>query len=554
MVDLRKKPFYLSDEDIDWVEQTISEMSLEEKIGQLFVILDRKKDKKQIKELFDRYHVGGCRYEHGDAEAIYELNDYFQQVSKIPVLIACNCNSGGDGACSDGTHIATAAACGASGDEKVSYDTGYVSGKESTAIGCNWNFGPVCDILYNWRNTIVNSRAYGNNPDQVLKHCKAYIEGMRKSPIAVCCKHFPGDGVDYRDQHLMTTVNSLSEEMWKQYHGKVFAELIKKGVACIMPGHITLPFYQKEKINGYLPPATLSHELLTGLLKKEMHFNGVVVSDAMTMAGFRGWYKNDLEGQVASFLAGVDILLWPSYEYMDTVEVRIQRGEIPMERLDDAVRRVWAMKERFGLLNKNRELIRPVSAEEKAEIREAAKEITERSITLVRDEDHKLPLSLEKDKKLLLVAVTPVAHKGNDRDFKRLQNLRDEFVKNGFEVDFRRNILYEDQGWQDNATEVYDKVIFLVARNTHTPFGPLQLWDDEAQSVWAANSMDKSKVIVISLGSPYIGNEYFERVKTYINTYSNDASTHSALLRILLGQLPFKGKSPVNLEHKLFTF
>ena len=161
---------------------------------------------------------------------------------------------------------------------------------------------------------------------------------------------------------------------------------------------------------------------------------------------------------------------------------------------------------------------------------------------------------MEKDKKLLLVAVTPVAHKGNDRDFKRLQNLRDEFVKNGFEVDFRRNILYEDQGWQDNATEVHDKVIFLVARNTHTPFGPLQLWDDEAQSVWAANSMDKSKVIVISLGSPYIGNEYFERVKTYINTYSNDASTHSALLRILLGQLPFKGKSPVNLEHKLFTF
>ena len=78
--------------------------------------------------------------------------------------------------------------------------------------------------------------------------------------------------------------------------------------------------------------------------------------------------------------------------------------------------------------------------------------------------------------------------------------MRDEFVKNGFEVDFRRNILYEDQGWQDNATEVYDKVIFLVARNTHTPFGPLQLWDDEAQSVWAANSMDKSKVIVISLG------------------------------------------------------
>ena len=409
-------------------------------------------------------------------------------------------------------------ALGAANSPELAYKYGKSVALECRSLGINWVLHPVADLNMNPLNPIVNTRSVSDNPEKAVCLLSEQIKGLQDNSVAATIKHFPGDGVDYRDQHLMTTVNSLSEEMWKQYHGKVFAELIKKGVACIMPGHITLPFYQKEKINGYLPPATLSHELLTGLLKKEMHFNGVVVSDAMTMAGFRGWYKNDLEGQVASFLAGVD------------------------------------MKERFGLLNKNRELIRPVSAEEKAEIREAAKEITERSITLVRDEDHKLPLSLEKDKKLLLVAVTPVAHKGNDRDFKRLQNLRDEFVKNGFEVDFRRNILYEDQGWQDNATEVYDKVIFLVARNTHTPFGPLQLWDDEAQSVWAANSMDKSKVIVISLGSPYIGNEYFERVKTYINTYSNDASTHSALLRILLGQLPFKGKSPVNLEHKLFTF
>ena len=139
----------------------------------------------------------------------------------------------------------------------------------------------------------------------------------------------------------------------------------------------------------------------------------------MTMAGFRGWYEDRLEGEIQSFLAGVDILLWPSYQYMDTLEARITRGEIPMERLDDAVGRVWAMKERFGLLSPDRKLLRALTADEQKDIKKASREITESSITLVRDIDKKLPLSPEKDKKILLVAVTPVAKKGNDRETSR---------------------------------------------------------------------------------------------------------------------------------------
>ena len=212
------------------------------------------------------------------------------------------------------------------------------------------------------------------------------------------------------------------------------------------------------------------------------------------------------------------------------------------------------MKERFGLLSPDRKLLRALTADEQKDIKKASREITGSSITLVRDIDKKLPLSPEKDKKILLVAVTPVAKKGNDRDYTRLLNLKEEFVRKGFDVDFQRNILYENQGWEDQSTEKYDRVIFLVARNTHTPFGPLQLWDDEAQSVWAANAMDKKKIIVISLGSPYVGTEYFERVTTYINTYSNDASTHQALLKVLTGELPFRGVSPVSLNPPLFNF
>ncbi len=541
-------------------------LSLREKIGQTMLMLpDRELELKlgegSLERYFERYPVTGFFMgwklfigipEEERVEFVQKSVFEYQQASRLPLLFQQDYESGVG--LQGMTPFPKEMALGATNSTDLAYKYGKSVALECRSLGINWVLHPVADLNINPLNPIVNTRGISDNPQKAVELLSEQIRGLQDNDIAATIKHFPGDGVDYRDQHLMTTANSLSLAAWKQYHGKVFTELIKKGVACIMPGHITLPAYQHEKLNGFFPPATLSHELLTDLLKKEMGFKGVIVSDAMTMGGFRGWYENDLEGQIASFLAGVDVLLWPSYEYMDSVEVRIRRGEIPMERLDDAVQRVWAMKERFGLLKKDRELIRPLTDNEKQKITEASKEITERSITLIRDEDQKLPLSIEKDKKILLVAVTPIAHKGDDRDFKRLLNLRNEFIKSGFNVDFQRNILYENQGWQDNATDVYDKVIFLVARNTHTPFGPLQLWDDEAQSVWAANSMDKSKVIVISLGSPYIGNEYFERVKTYINTYSNDASTHSALLKVLTGKLPFKGVSPVDLNRKFFTF
>lgn len=541
-------------------------LSLREKIGQTMLMLpDRELELKlgegSLELYFERYPVTGFFMgwklfagipEGKRVDFVRQSVLEYQQASKLPLIFQQDYESGVG--LQGMTPFPKEMSLGATHSTELAYKYGKSVALECRSLGINWVLHPVADLNINPLNPIVNTRAISDDPQTAITLLSEQIRGLQDNNIAATIKHFPGDGVDYRDQHLMTTSNTLPLNVWKQYHGKVFAELINKGVACIMPGHITLPAYQHEKMNGFFPPATLSYELLTELLKTEMGFKGVIVSDAMTMGGFRGWYKNDLEGQIASFLAGVDVLLWPSYEYMDTVEVRIKRGEIPMERLNDAVQRVWAMKERFGLLKKDRELIRPLTSEEKQNIIEASKEITERSITLVRDEDHKLPLYLEKDKRILLVAVTPVAHKGDDRDYRSLLNLRDEFVKNGFEVDFRRNILYENQGWQDNATDIYDKVIFLVARNTHTPFGPLQLWDDEAQSVWAANSMDKSKVIVISLGSPYIGSEYFERVKTYINTYSNDASTHTALLKVLTGKLPFKGVSPVNLNRNLFTF
>lgn len=541
-------------------------LSLREKIGQTMVVLpqyeiEKKMGNGTLEGFFEKYPVSGFFMGWKLYEGIDPVNwiDHlkkrtleYQNASKLPLIFQEDYESG---VWLEGmTPFPREMALGACDSPELAFKMGKAVGQECKSIGINWVLHPVADLNMNPFNPITNTRSISDDPEKAIKLLCRQVAGLQNNGVAATIKHFPGDGVDYRDQHLTTTCNSLDMATWRKMHGHVFQALIDSGIAAIMPGHITLPAYQKEKINGFYPPATLSGELLTNLLKVEMGFEGVIVSDAMVMGGFRGYYGSNLENEIQSFIAGVDVLLWPSYEFLDSVEVRIKRGEIPMERLDDAVRRIWAMKERFGLLSPNREIFREMTLEEKSAAREASRTIVESSLTLVRDRKNALPLSVEKDNKILLVAVTPKTNKGQDADFKSILKLKDKFEKKGFKVDFQRNILYENNGWTEDIYNRYDRLIFLVARNPHIPFGPLQFWDDEAQTVWGVNAMKKDKTIIISLGSPYIGNEYFERVDTYINAYSNDAATHEALLRALLGEIPFKGISPVNIESNPFRF
>jgi beta-N-acetylhexosaminidase len=438
-------------------------------------------------------------------------------------------------------------ALGATHSPELAYAYGRSLAWEARSVGVRWVLHPVADLNSNPLNPVTNVRSISDDPDTAIQLLARQIAGLQENGVAATIKHFPGDGVDRRDQHLTTTCNSLTLEHWRSRHGRVFQELINGGVAAIMPGHITLPAYQKERINGFPPPATLSRELLTDLLKGEMGFKGVIVSDAMTMGGFRGWYPNRLEGEIQSFLAGVDVLLWPSYEFMDEVERRIQRGEIPLQRLDDAVSRVWALKQRLGLMAGGEPLIRPLAATEKESAILTARAIAEKALTLVRDRNQALPLRGGRDRKILLVGVVPVSRKGGEGGFQGLEHLRQRLAKRGFDVTLCRNILYETQGWESDAPEVYDRIIAVVIKTPHNPFGPLQLWDDEAQTAWGINAMPKEKIIVVSMGSPYVLNEYFERVDTCINAYSSDVHTQDALVQALLGEIPFGGESPVSL-------
>ena len=217
MVNLKAKPYYLKDEDIKWVEETISNMTDEEKVGQLFFQLTASIEESYLKELMEKYHLGGCRYNSMPGTAVQMQNRILQKYAKVPLIIACNTENGGQGACSDGTYIASQIKIGATRKLEHAYSLGKYSNIEAKAIGCNMCFAPVVDIHYNWENTEIVQRSYGNDPLRVASMAKAYMEGAHSIEGFTCAaKHFPGNGHDFRDAHTSNNVNIFNEKEWME--------------------------------------------------------------------------------------------------------------------------------------------------------------------------------------------------------------------------------------------------------------------------------------------------------------------------------------------------
>ncbi|MBN2220770.1 MAG: glycosyl hydrolase, partial [Vallitaleaceae bacterium] len=360
MVDLMKKPFLLNPEKMEWVENTRNAMTLDEKIGQLFILMKAIPgvDEKRIeKDLWD-YHQGGLRWQGGDLETVYLQNMTYQKHSKIPLLIAANCDEGGNGCLpKEGTFIATAAQAAAHESIETAYHMGLVSAREASAIGCNWLFNPIADIYLNWRNTIVNTRCFGDEADIVLRNTRAFIHGVKDANpnMACCAKHFPGDGIEELDQHLVLGMNELDEAQWQDSYGKVYRGLIEDGIETIMVGHIALPKVSKKYRPGMsdreIMPATLAPELLQDLLREELGFNGLILTDATHMIGFSAMKKRS-EALPLAIEAGCDMILFANdtAEDIQFMKEAIDSGILSMERVDEAVTRILALKAKLNLM------------------------------------------------------------------------------------------------------------------------------------------------------------------------------------------------------------
>jgi len=246
MSNLKLKPFYLSDEDIKWVEDTLSGMSQDEKIAQLFCLIAYNSEQDFLLNLAKNVQPGGVMCRPMPAEDTRLSIETLQKNSKIPMLIAANLERGGNGVMQEGTSLGSPLAVAATNDYEMATKLGTVCGREGSAIGVNWSFAPIIDIDYNFRNPITNVRTFGSNPELVTHMGVNYVKSVQNEGVAASIKHFPGDGVDERDQHLVTSINSLSCEDWDATFGEAYKACIDAGALTVMIGHIMQPAYSRK--------------------------------------------------------------------------------------------------------------------------------------------------------------------------------------------------------------------------------------------------------------------------------------------------------------------
>ena len=246
MVDLKKRPFYLDDQAAAWVLNTLDSMTVEEKVGQLFCIMGQKYSPETLQSMVADGKIGGVLFRPEPAERIRSWFAALDEVAKVPLLKAANLEEGGVGGVADGTLFGWPMLSAATDDEKIVEKHGKVCAIEGRSAGINWTFSPVCDIDMNFRNPITNVRTYGSDKDRVQRFTQEYVKAVQDCGMAACAKHFPGDGVDYRDQHLHPTYNSLSAQEWYKTYGAIYQNLIDHDLMSIMVGHIVQPYVAME--------------------------------------------------------------------------------------------------------------------------------------------------------------------------------------------------------------------------------------------------------------------------------------------------------------------
>ena len=581
MVDLRAKPYYLNDEDIAWVENTIASMTPEEKVGQLFWQLTAGNSEEYLRELMEKYHLGGCRYNGMPGQMVLNQNRTFQKYAKVPVFIACNPEKGGDGVCVDGTSVAHQVKIGATRNTEYAQAMGRVSGVQIKATGCNMAFAPVVDITYNWECEEVLSRAYGNDPKLVADMGKAYMDGLHETEGVFCCaKHFPGNGQDYRDAHISNNVNHFGHDKWMESYGHVYKTLIDGGLDAIMGGHILMPEYMAEinpAINAdTIMPGTLCKEIMTDLLRGELGFNGMVVTDASHMVGMTNRMKR-VDMLPAAINAGCDMFLFfndPAEDFATMLNA-YNTGIIGEARMTEALTRILGLKASRGMHKMTQEQLCGTDEELAAalsnpEFKAIAPQISKDALTLVKYKDEGvLPINPEKYKRIMLVNIkgadTPmgklmaIAMGGRGPQKRPVDKLCEKLNAKGFEAFVYESPLdkmikqVEAGGKMDlnlyfagkNAIADFvagqDLVIsFFDVAGGHPTFG---LSKGGGEIPWYVHELP---VIGISVNKPTMLADA-PMLRTYINTYDSADHTLDALVDALMaGPEAFKGQDPID--------
>ena len=544
-IDLSAAPFNLDEEATAWVHATRDSLSPRDKLAQLFVLLSRGAPEEAL-EAIRAFKPGGITRiftpELADEIALMRQID---SAGPVPMTVSADLE-GSRMSLPFGTEVPNPLGLAAIDDVEITTAISTLMAEEAHAVGLNWSFTPVIDINKAFQSAIVGTRSYGDDVERIERHALAQIAAFQKHGVAATVKHWPGEGYDDRDQHLVTTVNPLSLAEWEKTFGRLYRAAIEAGVMSVMSAHIAFPAFVRELdpeagAEAYRP-ATQSAVLNQTLLRDKLGFNGLIVSDATPMAGFGDWGPRE-ETIPQCVIAGCDVILFsddPNADLMYLVKA-VADGRLSQERVDEAVTRVLGLKAALGLHKSDRPEPALNTAEmimARATSKQIANAATAQVPTLVKDTAKLLPLTPARHKRVLIYstgAVQPFA------PVPLPLSLPDLLRQEGFDVtEFTQDMPV-------NAKD-FDLVLYLLAEETLLTRQRIFLnWRALTGNVFGAMKRYWHDVptLMVSLGFPYYLHDA-PRVPTYINAYGSNEDMQAAVVECLLGRTPFAGKNPVD--------
>ena len=486
----------------------------------------------------DSLRVGGIIISVGSPFDIAAKLNALQQRSRLPLLVSADLEWGPGMRIVGGTAFPQIMAVGASGDPRDAETIATAAAIEGRAVGIHVNFAPDADLNNNPLNPIINTRSFGEDPGAVARLVQAYVKGLRDHGMLATLKHFPGHGDTQTDTHIGLPVITADYRRLDTLELVPFRAGIAAGADVVMSAHIAFP-----AVTGSDDPATLSAAVLTGLLRDSLHFNGLVVTDALTMGAIVTKYGAG-EATVRAFLAGSDLLLMPADpdSALNAMAAALDQGRYSAARLDASVRRVLAIKQRLGLLAHRTvaiDSIMTIVGTRRAQ--DAADDIAVRSVTLARDTTGIVRAWRGRRARLALIAYADEQNGGIGQRF------ADILRQNGDTVDYFRL-------WPMSGVPSYDSARTVIARNPNVVFasgvrpiswrGNIALPDSLAQLITVTDSLKPT--VLISFGSPYLLNQA-PTVKSYLLAWSGVRASERAAARALLGLSPITGHLPIRI-------
>lgn len=529
----------LTPHQAQWVDKTLNGLSLEQAIAQLFNVSRPLEDPAAWLQLQEGLPFGCLSARTKSAEAYRQLLTEVQKNAPIPVLVVANMEHGASEWPDYGTDFPMLMAAGAANDEAVVAQLGQATALEARHLGIHWVLSPDIDLNYNFNNPVTNIRAFGDKPELVGRLGTVLIQALQAHGVAATAKHFPGDGMDDRDQHLVTSINHLPFDQWQATFGQVWRQVIEAGVWTIMPGHIALPDYQ-----GYAddpdaaPPATLCKLLLTRLLRRELGYTGLIVSDSTSMIGLTSRAAPG-ERIVRSLAAGIDLYLGaePERDFAAVLQA-VRIGRLTEEQIYASARRVLTLKAQLNL-HENPFGPAPTS-EQSAGFAQAAQALADKSVTILRGPEQ-VPVRLAPGAKVLTVTIAKLNPMFGQKD---LETFDAELQQRGYQVE---HLLNPKTAELQEAAQRADAVFVNVYVSPMTTLGTARVTLDHFGTWgWRALFTEHPRVYYTTLGSPYLLYE-LPHLPNLLATYSGGAVSQRAAVKVWLGELAAQGVLPVTL-------